>query len=334
MNALAELLLLESLQIARDAGASDVHFVPGRPPAFRIEGAIRFGDSAPVSEAALRDAIEAAFPAHLWQRFVRDGDASASSHALAGTVRLHAYATNTGPALAARLLPQAVPSLEELRLPKILHSFVNAIGGLAVVAGPTGSGKTTTLASLIDRINKTSARAIVTIEDPIEYVHESRLSVIQQREIGRHSDSFERALLGALRADPDVIVLGEIRSAEAIQIALRAAETGHLVLTTIHAPDAARAVARMVEAFPSDIQTQIRSELADVLIGVIAQRLVGVERGGRRCAAEVMVATDATRSLIRDGKLYQLRNAISMGRASGMQTLDEDLKRLGCDRTP
>ena len=224
--------------------------------------------------------------------------------------------------------------MEELRLPTVLQSFATATSGLAVVAGPTGSGKTTTLASVIDRINKTSARAIVTIEDPIEYVHESRLSVIQQREIGRHSDSFECALHGALRADPDVIVLGEIRSADAIRIALRAAETGHLVLTTIHAPDAARAIARMVEAFPSDIQMQVRSELADVLVGVVAQRLIGVDGGGRRCAAEVLIATDATRSLIRDGKLYQLRNAISMGRASGMQTLEEDLKRVGCERTP
>ncbi len=326
-----DLLFVESLHIARSANASDLHFVVGRPPALRVEGKMTYSSGAAVERERLLQTLRRVLPDDAWSTYERVGDVGAAHHGALGPLRLHAFSTMAGPALAVRLLPKEVPTLESLRLPAVVAEFADAASGLVVFSGPTGSGKTSSLAGAVDRINKTSARVIVIIEDPIEYVHRSRLSIVQQREVGTDARTFEAGLFSALRSDPDVIVMGEIRSAEAIRVALKAAETGHLVLTTLHASDTVRAISRLVDAFPAERQAEVRSELADVLLGVVAQRLLPRVDGGRCCAAEVLTTTDATRSLIRDGKLHQLRNAIEMGKAAGMQTLERDLQRLACE---
>lgn len=323
-----DLLIAESLHIARSAHASDLHFVVGRPPALRVEGKLAFTAAASVDGAQLLQTIRNVLPDEAWSVYQRAGDAGAAHHGTFGPLRLHAYSTSAGPALAIRLLPQEIPTLESLRLPSIVGEFADASSGLVVFCGPTGSGKTSSLAGVVERINATSARVVVIVEDPIEYVHHSRLSIVHQREVGRDVRSYEDGLLSALRCDPDVIVMGEVRSARAIRAAIKAAETGHLVVTTLHAGDAMRAVARLVDAFPPERHAEVRSELADVFLGIVAQRLVARVEGGRCCAAEVLSATRATRSLIREGKLHQLRGAMEVGRAAGMQTLESDLERL------
>lgn len=326
-----DLLFVEAIEIARNARASDVHFVVGRPPALRVHGKLAYSSAAAVERDELLRTIRRILPDSAWSMYERHGDVGAANHGDLGPLRLHAYSTLAGPALAVRLLPRDVPTLELLGLPSVVCEFADAASGLIVFSGPTGSGKTSSLAAIIDRINKTSARIVVTIEDPVEYVHRPRLSIVHQREIGKDAETFEAGLLVALRSDPDVIVLGEIRSAQAIRVALRAAETGHLVLTTLHASDTTRAVSRLVDAFPAERQSEVRSKLADVFVGIIAQRLIPTLDGGRCCAAEVLTSADSTRSLIRDGKFHQLRNAIEMGKIAGMRTLEADLQRLVCE---
>lgn len=326
-----ELLFVEAVHIARSAGASDLHFVVGRPPALRVDGKMTYSSAAAVERDRLLQTLQHILPADAWEGYQRRGDVGAAHRGDLGPLRLHAYSTLEGPALAVRLLPRDVPTLESLGLPSEVANFALAASGLVVFSGPTGSGKTSSLAGIVDRINKTSARVIVTIEDPIEYVHRPRLSIVHQREIGKDAQTFETALIGALRSDPDVIVLGEIRSARAIRVALRAAETGHLVLTTLHAADTTRAVSRLIDAFPAERQGEVRSELADVFVGIVAQRLLPRIEGGRCSAAEILTSSDSTRSLIRDGKLHQLRNAVEMGKLVGMRTLERDLQRLTCE---
>jgi twitching motility protein PilT len=218
--------------------------------------------------------------------------------------------------------------LDELGLPSAVSALAQRASGLALFTGPTGCGKTTALAALVDRINRSCERHVVTVEDPIEYVHRSIRSVVTQCQIGRDVGDFAEALRGFMRADPDVIVIGEMRDRATIEAALTAAETGHLVLATLHTNDAAQTVDRIVDAFPPDAHGQVRSQLAAVLAGIAALRLVRREGGGRRAAAEVMVGTDAVRALIREGKTHQLRNAIVTGRAHGMQTLETHLSEL------
>jgi twitching motility protein PilT len=228
-----------------------------------------------------------------------------------------------------RLLAQAVPQLADLGLPPTIASFAQAPLGLVLFTGPTGSGKTTALAALIDRINREGERNIVTVEDPIEYVHTPIRSIVTQCEIGRDVADFARALRGVLRADPDVILIGEMRDRETIAAALTAAETGHLVFATLHTNDTAQTIDRIIDAFPSEAQAQIRAQLAAVLLATVGLRLVPRSRGsGRRAAAELLVATDAVRNLIREGKTHQLRNAIVTGRGAGMQTLEAHLSEL------
>jgi twitching motility protein PilT len=222
-----------------------------------------------------------------------------------------------------------VPQLAALGLPAGIAALAAAPLGLVLFTGPTGSGKTTALAALVDSINRTSERNIITIEDPVEYVHTPIRSTIAHCEVGRDVVDFAEALRGLLRADPDVILVGEMRDRETIAAALTAAETGHLVLATLHTNDAAQTIDRIVDAFPSDAQAQIRAQLAAVLLATVALRLVPRAGAAGRCAAaEILMATDGVRALIRDGKTHQLRNAIVTGRKHGMQTLESDLSDL------
>jgi twitching motility protein PilT len=243
--------------------------------------------------------------------------------------RVHAWRHASGIRVAIRLLQEGVPTFETLGLPSSVIAFTQLHSGLVLFAGPTGSGKTTALAAILDHLNQTSERVIVTVEDPIEYLHVSRRSMVTQCEVGRDVADYREALHGFLRADPDVIFIGELRDRVTMEAALGVAETGHLVFATLHTSDAAQTIDRLVDAFEPHAHAQVRSQLATTLAGIVALRLVTRNgRRGRCAAAEVLIATDAVRALIREGKSHQLRNAIVTGRQVGMQTLESHLTEL------
>ncbi|HEY8203071.1 MAG TPA: PilT/PilU family type 4a pilus ATPase, partial [Actinomycetota bacterium] len=242
--------------------------------------------------------------------------------------RANAFHQRGSMGLALRLIPYRIPSFDELGLPPTVERFVKASQGLVLVTGPTGSGKSTTLAAMIDWINANRALHIVTIEDPIEYTHRHKRSAVNQREVGEDSLSFDRALRSALREDPDVLLVGEMRDLETIQIALTIAETGHLVFATLHTNDTAQALDRIVDVFSGDRQGQIRVQLANSLAGIIYQQLLPKRGGGRAAAFEVLVATHAVRNLIKEGKTRQLRNVVATSQKDGMQTIEASLSDL------
>jgi twitching motility protein PilT len=243
--------------------------------------------------------------------------------------RVHAYRHTGGIRLAIRLLADRIPSLETLGLPAVVTSFAQRHAGLVLFTGPTGSGKTTALAALIDAINRTSERVVVTIEDPVEYLHRPARSLVTHCEVGRDVADYGEALRGVIRADPDVILVGELRDGVTMEAALTAAETGHLVFATLHTNDAAQTVDRIVDAFPPQAHVQVRAQLAATLAGVVSVRLVRRRTASGRCAAaEVLVGTEGVRAMIREGKTHQLRNAIVTGRGAGMQTLETHLTEL------
>lgn len=319
------------IRAARSRRATDLHFGGSDRPALRVDGRLVVVDAPAIESGAVRAFLAGALSADQLDRLDRRGtaDGSASRDADAGPYRLHAYRHAGGVRVAIRLLSERVPTLEELGLPSVVATFAERPTGLVLFTGPTGSGKTTALAALIDRINRTSERHVVTVEDPVEYVHAPARSLVTHCEVGRDVTDFAEALRGFMRADPDVILIGEMRDRPTMEAALTAAETGHLVFATLHTNDAAQTVDRIVDAFPPDAHAQIRSQLAAVLTGVVALRLVPRRAGGgRRTAAEVLIGTDAVRALIREGKTHQLRNTIVTGRAAGMQTLETHLSEL------
>jgi twitching motility protein PilT len=328
--ALASVRLTEMLHVARLRNASDVHLTAGIPPVLRVDGALAVDSAPELSGAELAVIASAVLDAPAAARLEVAGDVTITRDwAESGMARIHAYRSSAGVAIAIRLLAAAVPSLESLHLPEAVEGFAQRAAGLVIVAGPTGSGKSTALAAIVNRINRTQARHVITIEDPIEYRYASDKSVITQREIGADVRSYADAVYGALRSDPDVILVGEMRDSETMHAALTAAETGHLVLTTLHTGDGPQTVDRILGAFPDGQREQMRVQLAQTLAGVVCLRLVPrAFARGRRCAAEVLVANDAVRHLIRDGKTHQLRNVIATNRHSGMQTLEMHLTDL------
>jgi twitching motility protein PilT len=265
----------------------------------------------------------------LWEAFLaeREIDFSFNWEGQA-RFRANAYHQRGSVALSLRLIPYRIPSFDDLRLPAVLRSWVNMPQGLVLVTGPTGSGKSTTLAAMIDEINRTRPCHIITAEDPIEYVHRHQRAAVSQREIGLDTDSFAHALRSALREDPDVLLVGEMRDPETIQTALTIAETGHLVFATLHTNDAGQAIDRIVDVFPGEKQAQIRVQLAGSLTGIVSQRLLPRISGGRVAAFEVLTATFAVRNLVREGKTSQLRNLLTTGSKFGMQTLEQSLSEL------
>jgi twitching motility protein PilT len=320
----------ELLRNARVRGASDVHMGGTDRPALRIDGRLVVLDAPPISDDAITQFLSATLTptalARLEQRGTADGSQRPED---VGPYRIHAYRQLGGLRVVVRLLSKSVPQLETLHLPPIISTFAARATGLVLFTGPTGCGKTTALAGLIDRINRTSERNIVTVEDPVEYMHTPLRSLVTHCQIDRDVSDYAEALRGLMRADPDVILVGEMRDRETMEAALTAAETGHLVFSTLHTNDAPQTVDRIVDAFPSDAQGQIRSQLASVLHSVVSLRLLPRKTdAGRRAAAEILVATDAVRNLIRDGKTHQLRNAIVTGRNTGMQTLETHLSEL------
>jgi twitching motility protein PilT len=329
-DGLGEVRLWELLSRARNRDASDLHLAAGEPPIIRVDGSLLRVDGGAPDDAEVAQFAEAAFAPRSRRILEERGDADAVLRRDdLGAFRVHAFRSSGRLRLAVRLLARDVPTLERLGLPPIVPTLADRHAGLILFVGPTGSGKTTALAALVDRINRTQRRHIVTIEDPVEYRHDSARSFIAHREVGVDASDYASAVRACLRADPDVILVGELRDPATMRAALGAAETGHLVLSTLHTGDAAQTVDRIVDAFDSVAQAEVRVQLAQTLAAVVSIRLIPRASGaGRRAAAEVLVATDAVRALVRDGKTHQLRNAIVTGRSAGMQTLETHLGEL------
>jgi twitching motility protein PilT len=317
------------LRTVAELGGSDAIFAPGAPPSARVRGElVRIGDR-PLTDDETEE-LAHRLAGTRWGELVarRQLDFSFSFGERA-RVRANLFYQRGTLAGALRLIPYDIPSLEELRAPKICVDMTTRPNGLVIVTGPTGSGKSTTLAAMIDRINRERPLHIITIEDPIEYVHRHKRSVVVQREVGSDAPDFASALRAALRESPDVILVGEMRDLETIAATLTLAETGHLVFATLHTNDTAQAIDRIVDVFPPQQQHQVQIQLSQALLGVIHQRLLPRADGAGRVAAfEVMLGTAAVRNLIRDGKPNQLRNVLATGAAQGMQTLEADLRTL------
>ena len=310
--------------------ASDLHIQYGLPPILRIDGVLTpIAGSTKLDEPTIKNLIFATLDADQQKILIKDKEFD-YSFAFGDIARFRVNAFNEKGRLAAafRLIPNQIKSINDLGLPAVVESFAEYPRGLVLVTGPTGSGKSTTLAALVDKINREKSTHIITIEDPIEFTHRSYRSVIAQREVHYDTFSFAAALRSVLREDPDVVLIGEMRDLETIQAAITIAETGHLVFATLHTNSAAQSIDRMVDVFPSHQQPQVRTQLANMLMAICAQRLVPAIGGGRVAAAEIMVANSAIRSLIRDGKTHQIDTAIQTGADQGMQTMDRTLAKL------
>jgi twitching motility protein PilT len=322
--------LVDFLHVGRQQDASDIHLVPGFPAALRVDGDLQFLAGSPLSSDDTTEIARALFEQDALTRLEAGNDVSNARVADDRLVlRVHGFRGALGTTIAIRLLNKQIPTLEALHLPHVVTTLAYRDRGLVIFSGPTGSGKSTSLAALIREINATSARRIITVEDPIEYRHESLRSLITQREIGRDAPTFTAALLGSLRADPDVIMVGEMREASTMQAVLTAAETGHLVFTTLHTGTAVQTLERVIDAFAGSEQAQVRSQLAASLVAVVAQRLLPRKHGpGRRAVVEVLLVTDAVRSMIRESRTHLIHNVMTTGRQTGMQTLEHHLGEL------
>jgi len=309
---------------------TDLLLTAGTPPRVRVDGRLRpLAGREPLDPGAVEALISATIGTELRQQLHAQKEIDFSfTWGDKARFRGNCFFQQGVPAMALRAIPFYIPSFEELGLPPIMSHFGDLPQGLVLVTGPTGSGKSTTLASLLDYVNRTHECHILTIEDPIEYVHQHKRSAVNQREVGLDTDSFANALRAALREDPDVILVGEMRDLETIQFALTLAETGHLVFATLHTNDAAQAIDRISDVFPSDRQEQIRVQLAASMAGVISQRLIPRVGGGQIAAFEILVANNAMRNLVREGKTHQIRNVVATGAKEGMRTLEMSLTEL------
>ncbi len=310
--------------------ASDLHIQVGLPPILRIDGVLRPITTYPIlTDQMVHDLIFATLDEDQQKIFLRDKEFDYSfAFGDLGRFRVNAFHERGNMAAAFRLIPNNLRTLEDLGLPGVVEKFAERPHGLVLVTGPTGSGKSTTLAALIDKINSERPVHIITIEDPIEFTHHSKRAVVVQREVHYDTYSFAAALRSILREDPDVVLIGEMRDLETIQAAITTAETGHLVFATLHTNSAAQSVDRIIDVFPAHQQSQIRAQLATVLNGIVSQRLIPAIDGGRICVAEIMVMTPAIRAIIREGKTHQIDMAIQTGAELGMQTMDRELAKL------
>nr|WP_314477193.1 PilT/PilU family type 4a pilus ATPase [uncultured Pseudomonas sp.] len=314
---------------ASKAGASDLHLAAGQVPTVRVDGVLQRLPVPMASPRALMRCMEPLLDADQHRQWAagHDLDVALELPAL-GRFRVNLFRQMNGPALTFRLIPARIASVDELGLAEVVETIARCRDGLVLIGGPTGSGKTSTLATLLDQMNRERALHIVTLEDPVEIVHRSHQGLVNQREVGRDCSSFAQGLRSALRQDPDVIMLGELRDLDTIGLALRAAETGHLVLATVHTRSAVNSIDRVVEVFPAQEKAWVRTMLAQSLRVVVAQVLVGRRGGGRVAAREVLVATDAVRNLIREGRMAQLHSAMQAGAAQGMQTMEDAMRKL------
>ena len=316
--------------LARELRASDIHLSEGLPLAFRIDGRLVPAPIQLTGEEARSMVLNLLSDPQRDDLLARGIDADfALATPDGGRQRVNAFAQQGKVAATLRLLNNNIPTLDELGLPPVLSRLADEPRGLILVTGPTGSGKSTTLAAMIDHVNAARPDHIITVEDPIEYVYTGKQAIIHQREVGRDVPSFAAALRSSLREDPDVILVGEMRDYETISAAVTAAETGHLVMSTLHTIGAAQTIDRIIDVCPPNAQTQIRTQLASVLRGVVTQQLLPCAGGRGRCAAtEVLVVTDAVANLIRENKCYQVSTMMQSGGALGMHTLNADLARL------
>ncbi len=327
--------LHQLLEIAVDQNASDLHLSPGVPPFLRIYGSLTpISGFAPLRPVTIEELARQIASHEQWRTFEATGEVDFSYGAPGlGRFRCSLFRQRGSPSLAMRVINRTIKSFEELGLPDVLQELCAKRDGLVLVTGPTGSGKSTTLASMIDLINSTRKGVIITLEDPVEYLHSHKNCIVNQREIGTDTRSFATGLRAALRADPDVILVGEMRDLETIATALTAAETGHLVLSTLHTRGAAKTIDRIIDVFPPEHQQQIRIQLASVLEAVVSQLLVPRKDGkGMVPAVEVMLGTPAIRNMIREGKTHQISSMIETGTRFGMQTMEaalDDLVRRG-----
>lgn len=321
----------ELLSLMAEQGASDLHLRISRPPILRVDGILHQVEDVPnITQRDLKEAFEQVTTESQRQEFVKEMELD-FAYSITGLARyrINAFMQRGTLSLAIRRVPYEVPTIEELGLPPICKPLVEKPSGLILLTGRTGTGKSTTLATMIDHLNKTHSRNVITIEDPIEYLFQDDKCVIAQRELGHDTNSFASALRHVLRQDPDVILVGEMRDLETISTAITAAETGHLVLSTLHTSSAPQAIDRMIDAFPPHQQEQIRLQLSLVLDGILSQILLRRSSNrGRVAAVEIMVGTDAVRNLIREGKTEQILTYMQTGSQYGMQTMDQALENL------
>jgi twitching motility protein PilT len=314
-----------------DNSASDLHVVVGQPPKFRIHGAVTPVDDYPVlDEPTVKQWMFEICSADQRERYLENKDFDfAYGIGERARYRVNYFFQRTGVGAVFRIIPYEIATIEQLNLPPVLKKLADLRGGLVLVTGPTGSGKSTTLAAIIDLINKTQRRHIVTIEDPIEFVHRNDRSIVTHREIGEHTKDFASALRGVFRQDADVVLVGEMRDLETISLALSAAATGTLVYGTLHTNSAAKTIDRIIDVFPSDQQEQIRIMLSESVKAIVAQQLIRRKDGkGRIAVNEILLGSPALSNLIREGKIESIINVIQSGRAQGMQTMDEGLEKL------
>ena len=313
-----------------EKNGTDILLTDGAPPYLRVDGELRPLDGAePLSAADIEQIVRKQFNDPKGTRVHAGAEVDFSfSWKEKARIRANAFYQRGACSLSLRRIPMEIPTPNQLGLPQALASVLRSPSGLILVTGPTGSGKSTTMASMIQEVNKHRRCHIVTIEDPIEYLHQNHSAAVSQREVGTDTDSFESALRAVLREDPDVVLVGEIRDLESISAALTIAETGHLVITTLHTNDSAQAIDRIVDVFPSDRRDQIQVQLAGTLLGVLYQRLLPMVHGGMVAAYELMVGVPAVRNLVREGKTRQLRNVVATHRVDGMQTLESHLNQL------
>ncbi|MEH7379777.1 type IV pilus twitching motility protein PilT [Bacillus sp. JJ1533] len=318
------------LHSAHEHKASDIHITAGVPPIFRINGELKRYGKDSLKPPVIEEMAKAIVPEEMWVRFKQKGELD-FSYGISGIsrFRVNIYMQRGCPAIAFRVIPTSIPTIEDLALPQVLKKISQKPQGLVLVTGPTGSGKSTTLAAMIQYINQTMSKHVVTLEDPIEYLHKHGMSIIEQREVGSDTHNFANGLRAALRQDPDVILVGEMRDLETTQTAITAAETGHLVLGTLHTVNAPSTIDRIIDMFPYSQQPQIRIQLANVLVSVISQRLFPtIDKKGRKAATEILLNNSAVANLIRNEKNHQIKNVMQTSRAEGMHTLETDLSDL------
>ena len=311
-------------------GASDIHLTVGIRPVFRLHGELEQQGNQTLAPKDTEAMAKTMMTEALWKRLEKKGELD-FSYGIRGVsrFRVNAYFQRSCVSLAVRVVPTHIPTLEELKMPSHLYELAEKPQGLLLVTGPTGSGKSTTLAALIDYINRHKKRHIITLEDPIEYLHTHQQSIVDQREVGFDTQNFANGLRACLRQDPDIILVGEMRDLETISTAITAAETGHLVLGTLHTTDAPSTIDRIIDVFQPEQQAQIRMQVASVLAAVVSQRLFPTTTGtGRRAATEILVNNNAVRNLIRNEKTHQIQSMMQTGKSEGMHTLEMSIRSL------
>lgn len=321
--------IIDLLNATKDGDASDLHISTGLPPMLRISGEMTPFDVPPLEADEVNDMVRKLCTDEQWKHFEENWDLDCSYQlGEKARFRVNAFQQTRGPGIVCRTIPTEILSLADLKAPDSFKQIASQPRGIVLVTGPTGSGKSTTLAAMINEINETKKEHILTVEDPVEFVHKPKKSLINQREVGAHTKSFAASLRAALREDPDIILVGEMRDPETIGLALTAAETGHLVFGTLHTSSAAKTIDRVIDVFPAAEQDMVRSMLSESLKAVISQTLIKKVGGGRVAAHEIMISTPPIRNLIRENKVPQMYSAIQTGMNYGMQTLDQALQKL------